>query len=54
MTPPHLPPDHPHDFGPDDDPGHDTQSGWWLGILFIAALVAAARLIIWLLNLGGN
>jgi hypothetical protein len=35
MTPPPIP-DLP-DFGPDDDPDHNSQSGWWLGPLLIAS-----------------
>lgn len=55
MTPSHLPDDHDApDFGPDDDPYHTTQSGWWLGFIFIAAVIAVARLIVWLLELGGH
>jgi len=46
MTRPHVPDNHDlPDFGPDDDPNHDTQDGRWIGVLFIGALLGIVVVI---------
>lgn len=46
MTRPYVPDNHDlPDFGPDDDPNHDTQDGRWIGVLFIGALLGVAAFI---------
>ena len=55
MNRPYVPDDYdtPDDFGPDDDPNHETQDGRWIGVLFMGVLLGVLLTVFAIAKLAG-